>query len=320
MKKSLKLISSFLPLLTVFSVISCDKTQDNKEKNHLQIDHQKDEQISSQKSFSNQKHIQNLVNDFIDNSSEKNNYVLTQKNLPKTLLKQLQFSLVYFNNIWSSKDQNDIGHSQARKRSHEFILEALSSNWYWSLQNIDKFQYAFNPYGQRLKGYRQEKKDFEDHIKTFGFLSRQAKSNKIKNIYKINMEKLNEDVFQNKQIYYLEYENNLFLKIYKLQNKDKTIILIWPDLYWIKNTNNVEFYLQKFEQEIIKQRKMSIQNEIEPDEDENPIYKKYNDSHLYEKLFQGQYYDWIRNAIKSLNEMESENQIYRYTLRGIDEI
>lgn len=317
-----KLFLLFIHLLSI-SLISCNSNI-------------KDPQIiknSDQKSLKNvffeQTKIVKLLNEYLGkNKKTINDYVSYQNNIPEGYIEQLKYALIWFIPLMTIDNHKDSNWGK-REALSNFVFNTLSKNWYWYLLNINKMFYAYNPYGKFIQSYDNEENDFKTIKTKFQKLTINIKNYLIQKIIVINLQKHQEDIYKEKYVYYLQYDSNKYIKIYKLINENNTFdFVIWPDLYHIKTNKKIELFLKEFENKFVEKKIETINENLEYNKKENTdgneennhvsIQNKFlNDQNNFKNLFKGNYYDIL---IKSINEINKTNdKIYRFTLRSVYE-
>ncbi|WP_045434347.1 aromatic motif membrane protein [Metamycoplasma canadense] len=330
-----KLFLANLPIaLLPLSAISCIKQENTKIPS---IDFEKKEQTKT-KLYQNQ-FIKDMLNIFSQNDNHiKGIYISEQENISFAKYNELKYAFV-FDPIFIQKSVHDHGeNSFLAQTSKEIIQKTLSKDWYWTLNNITKFKFIFNPYGDRYKTFPKEKEQFNEVRNQFGSLINIIKNPEPTNLIKIPIPDIKKiqsvNDYNNKESWYLIFDNNKALKIWKYIENHKIYFQILPDLLVFKNYNNIKEMLIDLEDRIFQKRKKYFEKRYENDKedakweaedegkefDENKFLKQKNDKQYME--FQG-IYKYNDDFVDSLNEInnESENglKIYRFSMRFINE-
>ncbi|AME14582.1 hypothetical protein MmmBen468_0356 [Mycoplasma mycoides subsp. mycoides] len=201
-------------------------------------------------------------------------YIDQQENKPYSKYDELRFALTFYP-IFSPLSVDKNSQYEAINLTAKSVIEnTLSNDWYWVINNINKFQYTFNPYGDRYKKNDDDKKEINGIIYNDEFLF-----NKTKELFKSSVQKIEnkvpielirfdikditdkdlkelkdqtsdldytnitfkeKSVYEKKQAWYLVFDNYKVLKIWKYEFKNKVYFKILPDLLILKNSSTKE--------------------------------------------------------------------------------
>ncbi|MDQ0513938.1 aromatic cluster surface protein [Mycoplasmoides fastidiosum] len=235
---------------------------------------------SEKKVFNEDQHNLFLLDQFLNSAQAKEEYLFQQNNINFTQLWNLKYSLVWYNPILSWSRHND-NLSFTRFETGKSIFENLTINWWWYLFNINHLNFSFNPYGSGFANYPEEKNDFLDLKKFFASTSFRLSTNKIQQIYKVDLITLREDLYKTKSVFYLQYQNNYFVKIYRLVDSSGVIrFIVWPDLYYLNNPEDPQTFWKEFEQKVQQLRMKKINNYISETDIDEELADEYQMSQL----------------------------------------
>lgn len=132
----------------------------------------------TQTAFNEQEVVSELLNDVFENDEFKiQSYVFNQNLIADEKIDELKLSLSYFNTQISEISTKigalaaSIANYTTVRTSGESVFYNMTSNWYWILKNIDKFDFKFYPYELNryrghpleegeLKGYKRDRSYF----------------------------------------------------------------------------------------------------------------------------------------------------------------
>ncbi|MBZ4218410.1 aromatic motif membrane protein [Mycoplasma tauri] len=310
--------------LSIFSSLHIS----NKKNNNVIVENTKK---SGEKLYKNQ-YINNMLNIFTENENNKKDiYVSIQENISHAKIDELKFAFVY-NPIFIQKSVHDKGEtSELAKTSKNVIRETLSNDWYWTLNNITKLIYNFNPYGDRYTTFDNEKKWFDTARENFGSLLMQIKNPLPTKLIKIPFNEIEQlkkyNSYTEKENWYLFFDNNKAIKIWKYKKNNEVKFQILPDLLIFSNLDNIENKLIEFENSIHSKRKKTIEREyneakewaeLDGEEfDEKDFFKDYVDEKYME--FQA-LYRYNGYFVDTLNEINKDKlKVFRFSMRFINE-
>ncbi|MBN4084315.1 MULTISPECIES: aromatic motif membrane protein [unclassified Mycoplasma] len=322
--KKLFLVSASLFILPI-SVISCISS--NEQKNQINSFNKKEKNY-----FYKNSSIETILNFFTnDNENEKNIYVFQQENKSDAKYNELKYAFVYdpifiTNSVHKNGDYNYLAN-----KSKDVIKNALSNDWYWTLNNISHFKYIYNPYGDKYRAFDKEKEYFDQVKKDFGSLTINIKNINPTKLIKINYQDIdmlkNSNAYTDKESWYLIYDNNKAVKIWKFKENGVPKIQIMTDLLILNDSNNIEEQLQNLENLIYQKRLEEFNNEYEyakgdaESEGETFNDESFLSDHNDEKYMEFQaIYQYNGHFTSALDEINKDGlNIYRFSMRFIDE-
>ncbi|PTD31754.1 aromatic motif membrane protein [Mycoplasma leachii] len=208
-------------------------------------------------------------------------YIDQQENKPYSKYDELRFALTFYPIFNSINVRHNSQYEGINLTAKSVIENTLSNDWYWVINNIDKFQYTFNPYGDYYKKI--------DDIKINGITyNDEFLFNKTKELFKSSVQKIKnkapielitfdikditdkdlkelktqtisdkldysyvkfeeKSIYKKKQAWYLVFDNYKVLKIWKYEFNNKVYLKILPDLLILKNSNNIKQLKQQLE-------------------------------------------------------------------------
>ncbi|MGX9394885.1 aromatic motif membrane protein [Mycoplasma sp. 1781] len=322
--KKLYLTSLVLPILPLCA-ISCANIKNIKD---TSIDFPK----KQRKEYYRNESISLLLDFFAKNNlNEKNIYIFQQENKSDSKFNELKYAFVYDpvfiqNSVHKNQDYRPLALT-----SMQVIKNTLSNDWYWTLNNLSKFKYIFNPYGDRYKTFAKEQEYFNEVRKKFNSLSISVQDNTPKKLIKMPFKDIPElkkyNVFTDKEIVYLLFDNNKVIKIWKFIDKGIPKLLIVPDILIFKNEMNIEDQLKQLEEKIFEKRVKTFKSNLESAKedaelenepfDEKTFIKPYIDEKYIEFHAIYQYNDDLADVLNEINK--EELKIFKFTMRFIDE-
>ncbi|MCU4706624.1 aromatic motif membrane protein [Mycoplasma sp. CSL7503-lung] len=318
-------LTSFSLFALPISVISCISSQDQKKQN---ISYK----VKEKNYFYKNTYIESILNFFSNqNENEKNIYVFQQENKSDAKYNELKYAFVYdpvfiTNSVHKNGDYNYLAN-----KSKDVIKNALSNDWYWTLNNISHFKYVFNPYGDKYRAFDKEKEYFEQVQNNFGSLTINIENINPMNLMKFDFKDIemlkNSNIYTNKESWYLIFDNNKAIKIWKFIENGVPKIQIMTDLLVFNDSNNIEEQLKNLEDLIYQKRLEEFNREYEYAKedaesegetfDEASFFKEHNDKEYME--FQA-IYQYNGHFTSALDEINKEGlKIYRFSMRFIDE-
>ncbi|MDP4042746.1 aromatic motif membrane protein [Mycoplasmopsis arginini] len=319
------LLTSLSSLILPFSAISCVNTNNNNDSNSSF-------EIKQKKYYYKNESINSILDFYTKNSkNNKNIYIFQQENKSDAKYNELKYAFVYDPIFIQNSVHRNGDYNYLTNKSKDIIEKSLSDDWYWVLNNLSSFKYIFNPYGDRYIAFPKEKEYFNQIKEIFKSLFVSVLDSKPTKLIKFpfqNIEKLmSKDVYTEKEAWYLIFDNNKAIKLWKYIENDTPKIQILPDLLVFKNTNNIEEQLTELEGLIHQKRLAEFNSDYESakedaefeneDFDEEAFLNKRIDKKYIE--FQG-IYKYNGHFVDAINEINKEElKIYRFSMRFIDE-
>ncbi|MCU4117266.1 hypothetical protein N8G13_02195 [Mycoplasma zalophi] len=312
----ISLSSILLPL----SVVSCSSTQENNNDFNFPKKQKND--------FDKNPIINNLLDFFSNNNSNKKQiYVSQQINKSDSKNTELKFSFVYnpifiFDGGIVQTKVEDL-----RNTSIKIIKNTLENDWYWTLFNLANFHYIFSPYGDKYTPLDNEKELFDETKNFFGSVSLKINNSKPNKLIKLPYKEIPElkkySAYSEKESWYLIFDNNKAIKVWKYKENDEPKLRITSDLLVFKDTNNLEQQLVELENQIYSQHLNEFETDYDnykkyyADEDENEFLMKRNDKKYLEFQAVNQFNNDFVNALNEINK--DGIKIFRFTMRDINE-
>ncbi|WP_434334591.1 aromatic motif membrane protein [Mycoplasma capricolum subsp. capricolum] len=277
------------------------------------------------------KYINELLNLYFTDSKLKNSYINDQENLPDSKFNELKYGLTFYPIFIHRSLDHHVGrqHFEIIQKAKKSIESTLKNDWYWFLDNIIQFRYIFNPYGDFYKEFDDDEKLFNQIEKDFG-LTTSIRNKIVENLIKINFEDSNKinneikDVYSKKETFYLIFDKNKALKIWKYENNKKIEFQTLTDIFIFKDANNIEEQLIDLERNIFQKRKEEYENSFkiaekdkEKDKKVKSILSKSNDKSFMKFHETDQYNERLKEALTEINKKELK--IARYSLGGVYE-
>lgn len=326
------LLHSLTPILFSISTISCAKNIEQKQEKNTKTE---------SKLFENE-HISKMLQTFTSNKNDVANiYISQQENIPYSKFSELKYAFVY-DPIFIQKSVHNVGgeYQYLANTSKNVIKNTLSKDWYWTLNNIDKFKFIFNPYGDRYRAFKTEEKLFE-HVKNeLGSLIYSIKNTTPTMLVAIPFQEIEQvakyNKFKEKEAWYLVY-NNVALRIFKYNHNGNVVIQIHPDILYFKDSKNIENDLKSIEKEIYEKWKSTFEeayNEEKEDAlefggefDEEKFLQKYTDDKFMAFQAIYQYNDYFVDALNAHNKINIKSKdfdkdqfnIIRFSMRFVNE-
>ncbi|MBU4692268.1 hypothetical protein KQ875_01490 [Mycoplasma zalophi] len=317
--KKLFLIS-LSPVLLPLSVVSCGVVQETNDNFEFPKKQQSD--------FDKNQSINKLL-DFFSNNDENKKKIYVSQQINKSTSKntELKFAFVYdpvfiFDGGVVKTKVEDL-----RNTSIKIISNTLENDWYWTLFNIENFHYIFSPYGDKYTPLDNEKELFDETKNFLGSVSlkiNNSKPNKLIALpYKEIPELKEHSAYLEKESWYLIFDNNKAIKVWKYKEDGQPKLRITSDLLVFKDTNNIEQQLQELEDQIYNQHLNEFETDYDnykkyySDEDENEFLMKRNDKKYLEFQAVNQFNNDFVNALNEINK--DGIKIFRFTMRDIDE-
>ncbi|MBN4083672.1 hypothetical protein JXZ92_02460 [Mycoplasma sp. CSL10137] len=330
MKKLLKIkkillgtISSTVAISILTAALIISSKTNNEDKNNYKnyLYNKKDENI----------YLKNLANTFFFSKdlgeTFKNEYFLNQNNINNDYFDELNVSLTYspFSIVNILDKAKEIKIKYARQ-SIEILNNLLTNNWFWYLNNLDSMLFQFNPFDNKYKDNVNDKgKTDKTNVNEFKSLLKQNKlfykihSKDIKGFKFFDLPNLQEDIYTNKKIGFVQISNNALIPFFAYNKKDENILQITPDLFVFDSDLSDKNISQMFEL-FIKLRNQRIEEDIKyfkkiksNNYDENISYKKYNDVSLFQIFNSENYSELFFKEIFEFNRLNKSIKVKRYT-------
>ncbi|WP_330463283.1 aromatic motif membrane protein [Metamycoplasma gateae] len=313
----ISLLSIPLPLIT----ISCQEEKTNDEFTKKQI-----------KEFYKNPSITKMLDFFTNNDNAKKNiYVSQQQNKSNSKFDELKYAFVYNPIFIANATHNNGDYNFLANKSKDIIKNTLSIDWYWTLNNINKFDYNFNPYGDRYRSFAEEQEWFQEIKEKFNSLIINIKNNNPQQLVKVpikEIEKLkSKNIYKEKEAWYLIFDDNKAIKIWKYLEDDKPKLQILPDLLIFKDIQNIKEQIIHIEDSVFKKRLENFNNNYESSKEDAELEDEPFDEEAFlnsriDKIymeFQG-IYKYNENFVDVLREInKDELKIYRFSMRFINE-
>ncbi|AIA29551.1 lipoprotein [Mycoplasmopsis californica] len=322
-------LNSFGLTLLPLTTISCTKTDSPESINTPQS--------KKQKLYQNEQ-VNKMLNIFTNSDINKRNiYISQQQNQSYAKYNELKYAFVY-DPIFILKSVHNTGgeYNFLANTSKNVIKNTLSQDWYWTLDNIQKFYFIFNPYGDRYKTFEKEKKWFEQVKNNFGSLIAKINDPNPTSLIKIPFVDIEQtkkyNHYINKEIWYLIFDYNKALRIWKYEHNNSVFIQITTDLFVFEknlNHNEIKSKLQTIESNIHHKRVKEFAKkyeeeklsaiEFEEEFNEEEFIKHYIDSSFME--FQGlnQYNYFLTQVLNEMHKGKDELNIFRFSMRFVDD-
>ncbi|WFQ93075.1 aromatic motif membrane protein [Mycoplasma feriruminatoris] len=280
------------------------------------------------------KYVDQLLNLYLSDTKLKDSYINDQENVPDSRFNELKYALTFYPIFIHRSLDRHVGrqHFEIIQKGKKAIELILKNDWYWFLNNITQFRYIFNPYGDFYKEFDDDTKLFNAVEKEFG-LTTSIKNNKIEGFIRLPLEESNKinqeikDVYLSKESFYLIFDKNKVVKIWKFENNKKVEFQISSDIFIFKNTDSIEQQLTELEKTIFQKRKeeynksFEIANKEKKEEDKKQKIKnlqdKSNDRSFMKFHETDQYNERLKEALTEINKKELK--IARYSLGGVYE-
>lgn len=287
--------------------------------------------IAKKEYLENNKFINKMLLDIFKDKELTEKYVNFENSISNQQFDELKYSLNFFpifrNNV-SNFDNAKIIASLKKN-----IVNTLTENWFWYLNNISKFIFVFNPYGDDYKLLDKEEELLEKVKSIFPDISLKLTNNKIIDFYESDYKTMPEVKKYNewtdiKNIYYF-YKHNIVIKGFTYQYKNKINVIIRPSLLYFNNSKSIEEtkkQIDKLDNLIFEKRSQYIKNEYKYEEqtfsnfNASEFYKKNNDTQML-TLFNDNGYNrsyYEASAELSSNE-KNKIEIFRFSWRDIDD-
>ncbi|RIV16383.1 aromatic motif membrane protein [Mycoplasmopsis gallopavonis] len=284
-----------------------------------------------QKSFQSQidPHLKNLVNWYFDDDQNQiNDFYTTEQQNNDLLLKELKSTLILAP-LWDVSVIDKAGDKEKQVyKSINLLKNIIKNNWFWFLNNLDKFQFLYNPYGAMYSDdYPTSPKDILTKIQTKisnnETLLINNSTKKIQNIYEFEVPDTKYDVWSNKKILFFQLGQNKFIPLLKFNKENKKYLQVLPEMLVMHTTIKTKDALQKFLNAALVNN-LKIQNDyieyqmkLQPDfniED----YKRDSNDQYYFSIFDG--YNYSESFKNAINQIQTEGIIMeRYTWGYINE-
>ncbi|UOE63336.1 hypothetical protein MbovWib_03040 [Mycoplasmopsis bovis] len=295
MKKLLTASTVVIPVaLTPISLASCEITTskiNNKNENDISI--------PKKEPLYKNPFIDEMLNFYTNkNNSLKKSYISLQENKSNALFDELKFSLTYYPIFISNRALSEYHlYQNIINKAKDAIQKHLSTDWYWTINNLSHFWFIFSPYGDFYKKIPKEKELYEKvHNELGSWIARIQNNNpekllkfkfpeakeiiskwvdKNKNDFKSYDSKiLSKKSISNIESWYLIFDSNKAIKVLKYIEDGKPKLQILTDLLIFKNTKNIEDQILEIEKQISDKRETELLKYV---------HKKINDE-IYDKI------------------------------------
>ncbi|QDF64810.1 aromatic motif membrane protein [Mycoplasma nasistruthionis] len=324
MKKLLKL-SAFIPLASIFTLVSCNQPIVPETTNY---------KLKTKQKSLNQELLDKIVKEHYlptDNFAAKA-YINNQNSIDDGIYVELKSSLIFASIINSDVLANSGPKRVLVGKGINAISNTLNNDWYFYLNNLNKFNYILNPFGSRYidsnvdQDEQQQKinpkstqAQFEYVNSKYNSANLELKNPKILSITEKTLTNQKADIYNNKSVMYLNIENNYIIPVFKYQadNNSATKLFVSPDIIWKQNPDlSIENLINQFHDafqnswsELLK-KEYDYNVEIESS-DPDIVYSQFNDENLF-KLYKNNNYNEITSlAIAKLNQ--DQLNAFRYT-------
>ncbi|UOE64136.1 hypothetical protein MbovBow_03145 [Mycoplasmopsis bovis] len=295
MKKLLTASTVVIPVaLTPISLASCEITTskiNNKNENDISI--------PKKEPLYKNPFIDEMLNFYTNkNNSLKKSYISLQENKSNALFDELKFSLTYYPIFISNRALSEYRlYQNIINKAKDAIQKHLSTDWYWTINNLSHFWFIFSPYGDLYKKIPKEKELYEKvHNELGSWIARIQNNNpekllkfkfpeakeiiskwvdKNKNDFKSYDSKiLSKKSISNIESWYLIFDSNKAIKVLKYIEDGKPKLQILTDLLIFKNTKNIEDQILEIEKQISDKRETELLKYV---------HEKINDE-IYDKI------------------------------------
>ncbi|MBW0598807.1 hypothetical protein MALH07_00178 [Mycoplasma anatis] len=325
MKKLLKNKFIFLSSISFFTLsISCTSNSENINKNL--------EQKTESKFISENKFAKELINSQFPDETQKKDFIYNQSKIIANKKQELKSALVWFSPLRVSLVNSQSDYKNLIETSKKILENNINKNWLWILDNIKSFEFVFNPYGSKFDDQGTDYfKNVLENVEQFNpSLKISINNNQIQDVLTINVNNDKEDLFQNKQIHFLIYDNNKAIKVVTYTQNNQNYLKLIPDLFYSpfsKSVDNFKNNLLNLEKVNIKSKELLINKDIEYNQN---FYDNYNHLNSYKtfndfnefKTFSSIYADINEATMKTIltdQSIENEDKIFRYTWRNIND-
>lgn len=295
MKKLLKI--SLLPLITLSTVGCATQIKPTNQNNSF---------VKKRKKLYENQHIKQILKSIYSDKDLEKRYIDFQEHRTSSAYADLRYSLTVYPIFIGHyvEDDVEIQYKNVVNNAKKVIENNLSSNWYWTLNNIDKFIFNFNPYGDSYKKNSVDRDLFEHNNALNGSLV-SIKDKHPNYLIDIKTEQLIVDKLKDFKTFYLVYDNHKAIRIIQYKEQEKVVTRILPDLLIFKNKNisenDIKKSLDKIEKEIFQIRKKELDKYLAEKKDEfvnSDIYQMKRDFRSsHRSIWISDF--WIRNKFRS---------------------
>ncbi|WP_426461530.1 aromatic motif membrane protein [Mycoplasma hafezii] len=265
---------------------------------------------------------------FDNNQNELKDFYRTQSQIGNSLIPEYRTSLI-FAPLWDQKVlKNADSNTKQTIQSIKNIEQALTNEWFWYLNNLEKLQFVFNPYGNEYSGNASAGNNiFNKFLESDKPLSITLKDSNIQKIYIKDFQLSKYDELKNKKMYFMQIDTNKFLMLLTYQDQnDKKQIFLLPDLYVISNNISVDAFSSKLIEMIQEVNQAQIQKEIDylknfdDPINEEAVSKQFNDV-AFIKLFSSKNYAQLLSLViqKMQNDENNKVSFEKYTWGFVNE-
>lgn len=317
-KKKLIPISLVSVLLTPFLLTACYSTKSVQNNSTTSVN-------NDRLSFATQPTTKAFLEDFFNKNNELlNNELFIQQSISDQKLVELKYTLKSFH---PTRTIIEDGSAMALVAgvSKQVLLDDVTTNWYWMLNNIDLFDYLFNPYNtNNYKKYDNEKADFNAPINELSIRLKKE----INQFYKISKKANPYDHFENTTVYYLLFNDKYVLRIHRFKEDRALKARVDFHIYELMNkqtdlitfANQFESTLDKIQNEQLANQLKNIEDPSETSQQEYEREKKfyteqYNDYSKY-NIYSNDVYLFLEDKV--YNQLKADLKLRRFTLRNVD--
>lgn len=193
------------------------------------------------------------------------------------------------------------------------------------LNNIDLFDYLFNPYNTNgYKKYEEEKKDFSTPVNELTVRLKKE----INQFYKVIKQSKKYDIFDQTTTYYLLFDNKYVLRVHRFKEARAYKARVDFHLYeLINNQTDLVTFANQFESTLDQVANQQLSNQLK-----NIEYLKEESKQEYQKealYYEQQYNDFNKYLVykndvylfledKVYTKLKDSLKLKRYTLRNVD--
>ncbi|MCV3753962.1 aromatic motif membrane protein [Ureaplasma zalophigenitalium] len=294
----------------------------HKKKNNQKVDLQKYNTLLSPQ-------YDNLINSFFNqDSSQAAQYAFSQKQISASHIQDLKLALSFFNphrtKGYDEEQKGDLNfnkrYKRTRIRSRDQLFSSMTTDWLWTLLNINNFEFLFNPYGHDSYRYFYGEQDL--FVKNKKEIKSTVQLVNNRNIASFNINELPKGHFYNfvgidkdiekidmvRRVYNLKNDERLINKIFIYENDH---LNLYVDLQQEQIHHDVYVDFKDQQNKVIPQRMQLNNHLLSLDLTSTPLEKnkRYEISNLYtfndqnEKVFLNKYLSVMHYQAFTINDL-----------------